>query len=153
MSTSEFVLAQSATVPAPDIEYGQLSPMLIVFGVAVAGVLVEAFLPRRGRYSSHLVLALGGLTAAFVAVVLLAGTRDSVVGGAVAVDGPTLFLQGTILLISIPAILIIAERSVDSGVAAATAEVTAVRGAEPEGGTDAFTPQAFAQPGRTSHSP
>ncbi|BAH54231.1 NADH-quinone oxidoreductase subunit NuoN [Rhodococcus opacus] len=147
MSTSEFVLAQSATVPAPDIEYGQLSPMLIVFGVAVAGVLVEAFLPRRGRYSSHLVLALGGLTAAFVAVVLLAGTRDSVVGGAVAVDGPTLFLQGTILLISIPAILIIAERSVDSGVAAATAEVTAVRGAEPEGGTDAFTPQAFAVPG------
>ncbi|MFF2027709.1 NADH-quinone oxidoreductase subunit NuoN, partial [Streptomyces sp. NPDC058171] len=134
-------------MPAPDIEYGQLAPMLIVFGVAVAGVLVEAFLPRRGRYSSHLVLALGGLTAAFVAVVLLAGTRDSVVGGAVAVDGPTLFLQGTILLISIPAILIIAERSVDSGVGAATAEVTAVRGAEPEGGTDAFTPQAFAVPG------
>ncbi|MFC9356913.1 NADH-quinone oxidoreductase subunit NuoN [Rhodococcus sp. NPDC057014] len=147
MSTSEFVLAQSETLPAPDIEYGQLAPMLIVFGVAVAGVLVEAFLPRRGRYSSHLVLALGGLTAAFVAVVLLAGTRDSVVGGAVAVDGPTLFLQGTILLISIPAILIIAERSVDSGVGAATAEVTAVRGAEPEGGTDAFTPQAFAVPG------
>ncbi|KAF0958583.1 NADH-quinone oxidoreductase subunit NuoN [Rhodococcus sp. T7] len=147
MSTSEFVLAQSASLPAPDIEYGQLSPMLIVFGVAVAGVLVEAFLPRRGRYSSHLVLAIGGLTAAFVAVVLLAGTRDSVVGGGVAVDGPTLFLQGTILLISIPAILIIAERSVDSGVGAATAEVTAVRGAEPEGRTDAFTPQAYAVPG------
>lgn len=147
MSTSEIVLAQSSTLRAPDIEYGQLAPMLIVFGVAVAGVLVEAFLPRRGRYSSHLVLALGGLTAAFVAVVMLAGTRDSAVGGAVAVDGPTLFLQGTILLISIPAILLIAERSVDSGVAAATAEVTAASAAEPEGGTDAFTPQAFAVPG------
>ena len=147
MSTSELVLAQSPTLRAPDIEYGQLAPMLIVFGVAVAGVLVEAFLPRRGRYSSHLVLALGGLTAAFVAVVMLAGTRDSTVAGAVAVDGPTLFLQGTILLISIPAILLIAERSVDSGVAAATAEVTAASAAEPEGGTDAFTPQAFAVPG------
>ncbi|PBC58797.1 NADH-quinone oxidoreductase subunit NuoN [Rhodococcus sp. ACPA1] len=147
MSTSELVLAQSSTLRAPDIEYGQLAPMLIVFGVAVAGVLVEAFLPRRGRYSSHLVLALGGLTAAFVAVVMLAGTRDSTVAGAVAVDGPTLFLQGTILLISIPAILLIAERSVDSGVAAATAEVTAASAAEPEGGTDAFTPQAFAVPG------
>ncbi|MDV7083592.1 NADH-quinone oxidoreductase subunit NuoN [Rhodococcus opacus] len=147
MSTSELVLAQSSTLRAPDIEYGQLAPMLIVFGVAVAGVLVEAFLPRRGRYSSHLVLALGGLTAAFVAVVMLAGTRDSAVGGAVAVDGPTLFLQGTILLISIPAILLIAERSVDSGVGAATAEVTAASAAEPEGGTDAFTPQAFAVPG------
>ncbi|MFC9764767.1 NADH-quinone oxidoreductase subunit NuoN [Rhodococcus jostii] len=147
MSTSELVLAQSTTLRAPDIEYGQLAPMLIVFGVAVAGVLVEAFLPRRGRYSSHLVLALGGLTAAFVAVVMLAGTRDSTVAGAVAVDGPTLFLQGTILLISIPAILLIAERSVDSGVRVATAEVTAATGAEPEGGTDAFTPQAFAVPG------
>ena len=147
MSTSELVLAQSSTLRAPDIEYGQLAPMLIVFGVAVAGVLVEAFLPRRGRYSSHLVLALGGLTAAFVAVVMLAGTRDSTVAGAVAVDGPTLFLQGTILLISIPAILLIAERSVDSGVATATAEVTAASAAEPEGGTDAFTPQAFAVPG------
>ena len=29
----------------PSIEYFQLSPMLIVFGVAVVGVLVEAFLP------------------------------------------------------------------------------------------------------------
>jgi NADH-quinone oxidoreductase subunit N len=33
----------------PSVEYGQLSPMLIVLGVAVAGVLVEAFLPRKSR--------------------------------------------------------------------------------------------------------
>ena len=30
---------------APSVAYGQLAPMLIVFGVAVVGVLVEAFLP------------------------------------------------------------------------------------------------------------
>ena len=35
---------------APSIEYGLLSPVLIVFAVAVTGVLVEAFLPRRARY-------------------------------------------------------------------------------------------------------
>ncbi|WP_072688027.1 NADH-quinone oxidoreductase subunit NuoN [Rhodococcus marinonascens] len=147
MSPSDHVatFAQAGTLRAPDIEYSQLSPMLIVFGVAVVGVLVEAFLPRRARYASHLVLALGGLAAAFVAVVLLAGTRDSAVMGAVAVDGPTLFLQGTILLISIPAILLIAERSVDSGVAELTADVGAASASE--GGTDAFTPQAFAVPG------
>ncbi len=34
---------------APSIAYGQLAPMLIVFGVAVIGVLVEAFLPRKAR--------------------------------------------------------------------------------------------------------
>ena len=31
------------SLPTPSVEYGLLSPMLIVFGVAVAGVLVEAF--------------------------------------------------------------------------------------------------------------
>ena len=60
-------------LPTPSVEYGLLSPMLIVFGVAVAGVLVEAFLPRRHRYSAQVVLTLGGLVAAFVAVVALAG--------------------------------------------------------------------------------
>ena len=58
-------------LPTPSVEYGLLSPMLIVFGVAVAGVLVEAFLPRRTRYAAQLALALGGLVAAFVAVVVV----------------------------------------------------------------------------------
>lgn len=40
---SSVVLAQA--LPAPDIDYGVLSPMLIVFGVAVVGVIVEAFAP------------------------------------------------------------------------------------------------------------
>ena len=38
-----------ATIPTPHIEYGQLSPMLVVFSVAVVGVLAEAFLPRERR--------------------------------------------------------------------------------------------------------
>ena len=54
---------------APSVEYGVLSPMLIVFVVAVAGVLVEAFLPRRSRYPAQLTLAVGGLLAAFAALV------------------------------------------------------------------------------------
>ncbi len=43
------------SIPAPNVEYAQLSPMLIVFGVAVAGMLVEALrapsepLPRPTR--------------------------------------------------------------------------------------------------------
>ena len=35
----------------PTIEYAQLWPLLLVFGVACVGVLVEAFLPRRLRYA------------------------------------------------------------------------------------------------------
>ena len=33
---------------APTIEYAELLPMLIVFGAAIIGVLIEAFVPRRG---------------------------------------------------------------------------------------------------------
>ena len=46
---------------APSVAYGQLAPMLIVFGVAVVGVLVEAFLPRKLRYRAQLSLSLAGL--------------------------------------------------------------------------------------------
>ena len=41
---------------------------LIVLGVAVLGVLVEAFVPRARRYLIQVVLALAGLVAAFVAL-------------------------------------------------------------------------------------
>ena len=41
------------TVPAPSIAYHALAPILIVLGVALAGVLVEAFVPRDERYAVH----------------------------------------------------------------------------------------------------
>ena len=64
------LLAQ-ANFSAPSIEYSQVAPLLIVFGGAVAGVLIEAFLPRRVRYVSQLVLALVSLIAAFAGMILL----------------------------------------------------------------------------------
>jgi NADH-quinone oxidoreductase subunit N len=131
------------TLPTPSVEYGLLSPMLIVFGVAVAGVLVEAFLPRSRRYAAQLVLSLVGLAAAFVAVVVLAVQLHGSAGrtavlGAVAVDAPALFLQGTILLIGVLGILLIAERRVSVEVDAGP---DGQAGAQ---GLDAFTPQASA---------
>ena len=55
-------------LPTPSVEYGLLSPMLIVFGAAIAGVLVEAFVSRRRRYAVQVPLSLVGLAAAFTAV-------------------------------------------------------------------------------------
>lgn len=130
-----------AVLQAPSIEYSRLAPMLIVFAVAVVGVLVEAFAPRRARYTTHVGLALGGLVAAFVAVVALAGTRDVVAVGAVAIDGPTLFLQGTILLVSMLAVLLIADRGLDRARADAATVTVGSRV------VDAFTPRASAVPG------
>ncbi len=131
----------AADIPTPTVEYGLVSPMLIVFGAAVAGMLVEAFLPRRSRFGAQLVLAIGGMTAALVSVIMLirelhGGTGRLAVMGAIAIDAPALFLQGTILLIGILGVLLIAERRAP--------------GTDPEdtaGGLDAFTPQAAAVPG------
>jgi NADH-quinone oxidoreductase subunit N len=133
------------TLPTPSVEYFLLCPMLIVFGVAVAGVLVEAFLPRRFRYIAQVTLALSGLIAAFIAVIAvgrsLPASGRSAVLGAVAIDRPTLYLQGTVLLVAVMAIIFMAERSA-VGEAAGT-KVPAMAGA----GLDSFTPQASAVPG------
>ncbi|MFI6766417.1 NADH-quinone oxidoreductase subunit NuoN [Streptomyces sp. NPDC050355] len=106
-------------IPGPHIEYAQLSPTLIVLGAAVIGVVIEAFVPRRARYHSQLLLSLVTLAAAFAAVIGLAaggfGSSKAHIAamGAIAVDGPALFLQGTILLVSLIAVFTFAERRLD----------------------------------------
>ena len=50
----------------PTFEYHLLAPMLIVFGGAIVGVLVEAFVPRARRRVVQLVVSLATLVAAFV---------------------------------------------------------------------------------------
>ncbi|MFD4630077.1 NADH-quinone oxidoreductase subunit NuoN [Streptomyces sp. NPDC058284] len=130
-------------IDAPNIEYGQLSPVLIVIGAAVLGVLIEAFVPRKSRYYVQLFLSVVSLAAAFAAVVGLAtrgfGTTKAQVAamGAIAVDGPALFLQGTILLTGIVAIFTFAERRLDpvahgNRVDSFAAQAGAVPGSEAE---------------------
>ena len=119
-------LAVSAVVPgaipAPSIEYSQLAPMLVVFGAAVVGVLVEAFVPRELRRAVHLVVTFGSLAAAFVWTCVIASTSavfahgsagNIAAMGAVAVDRPTLFIQGTILVLAFVSVLLIADQSQD----------------------------------------
>ncbi|WP_327680016.1 NADH-quinone oxidoreductase subunit NuoN [Kitasatospora sp. NBC_00458] len=142
MSTTGWLAAaggNTQSIPAPHVEYGQLSPMLVVFGAAVAGILLEAFLPRRYRHWAQVVLALVGLAGAFTAVVVLASQGygstkfDLLAMGAVALDGPALFLQGVILLVAVVAVLTYAERGLEPKA-----------GGEP---ADAFASQAAATPG------
>nr|WP_202499910.1 NADH-quinone oxidoreductase subunit NuoN [Streptomyces sp. SID5476] len=106
-------------IDAPKIEYGQLSPTLIVISAAIIGVLIEAFVPRKSRYHAQVFLSVVALAASFAAVVALAargyGTTKAGVAamGAIAVDGPALFLQGTILLAGILGVFTFAERRLD----------------------------------------
>jgi NADH-quinone oxidoreductase subunit N len=115
-------------IQAPEILYGPLSPMLIVFAAATIGVLVEAFVPEYRRRITQIVVAVAGLVAALVAIGIEADVRKLVAGDAVAVDGPTLFLQGVIVVLGILAVLLLAERSLDSSGGAVVAQAAATPG-------------------------
>lgn len=99
------------TIPAPTIEYGTLAPMLLIFGAAVLGVLVEAFAPRYLRKSIHIPLTLLSLAGGFLLVIVQAATsgvpKAAVAMGAVAVDGPALFIWGVILVLAFVSVLLV----------------------------------------------
>jgi NADH-quinone oxidoreductase subunit N len=126
----------------PTIEYAELWPMLLVFGVACLGVIVEAFLPRERRYVVQTVLALAGLVGAFVGVCLIATDLTSLGDGAargllaaegtIVVDGPTVFLWGLILLFAIGGVLLFAERRLEGGVSAFAGQAAALPGTDAE---------------------
>jgi NADH-quinone oxidoreductase subunit N len=98
-------------IEAPTIEYGLLAPLLVVFGAACIGVLVEAFAPRYLRKPIHVPLTLLSIAGAF-ALVLVQALRGGVpttaaAMGALAVDGPSLFIWGVILVLSFVCVLLI----------------------------------------------
>ena len=108
----------SAEFIAPGIEWAALSPMIIVFGAAFVGLLLEAALPRHMRYLAQVPLTVLALLAALVAVIANAGTntaafeRGGEALGTVIIDGPGLFLQGAIVALGVVAVLLLAENRV-----------------------------------------
>ena len=143
-------LVGPAAVPtaftAASIDYVAILPLLVVFGGALVGVLVEAFVSRANRYAVQLVLTLATVLGALAALAFGAvkhqvstaglapgglgadGASAGLVKGSVVVDGPTLFLQAVILVFAFLAVLSFFERL--GGV-----------------GSDAFTPMGAAIPG------
>jgi len=71
--------------------------------------------PKRSRHAVQLGLALVASVAAFVAVIVFRDSRTVTIGGAIAVDGPALFLQGAILLLGVVSLLLIGERTLENG--------------------------------------
>jgi NADH-quinone oxidoreductase subunit N len=130
----------------PTIEYATLWPLLVVFGVAVIGVLLEAFLPRERRFVAQsalavvgLLVALGGSAYVWTQLDELKADGQGVVargelaaGGTLAVDGPTVFLWGLVLLFSIAGVLLFAERRLEGGVSAFAGQAAALPGSEAE---------------------
>ena len=98
------------TFTSPVLSYTLLSPMLILLGGALIGVLVEAFVSRAKRPIVQLTLALGVLSLALLQVWNIRGEQSLTPAmGSIIIDGPAVLLQGSILIISIIAILLIAD--------------------------------------------
>jgi NADH-quinone oxidoreductase subunit N len=132
----------AAEFSKPTVEYGLISPLLVVFGVALLGVVVEAFVPRRSRYLVQTVLSLLGVLGALVATVLVAldlspkgdtaGRGKIALEGAIAVDGPSVFIWGTILALSLISVMLFAERTLEGGITAFAGQAAALPGTSAE---------------------
>ena len=106
------------------VEYQALAPIIILLAAGVLSVLIEAFIPRTLRRPIQLMLVLASIVLAFAYVVINAtaelagdlvanggqvkGLRELAAGGAVAIDGPGMVIQGIILLVSFVAALLLA---------------------------------------------
>lgn len=122
----------AAAVEVPRIDYGHLAPVLLVLGMAVVAVLVEAFVPRGARRKVQIPLVFLTLTAALWFTTRLAGVQALDAEGAVAIDGPGLLFQGLILVLAILAAFLIAEREVDPDGDAFAARANALPGSDDE---------------------
>lgn len=127
-----------AVLPAADfqvtsIDYAAVSPVLVVAIAALVGVLVEAFVKRELRYRVQVVVALLGLLGAFAAVVTCASESwVSTAAGAVVVDGPTLLIQGALLILGVMSVLTMAERFDSSAPDAFTQSASSAPGSHGE---------------------
>ena len=96
---------------SPGISYATLWPVLLVLAVACAGVVVEAFAPRTARFNAQVSLALAGLVAALAGTVAVGAGSSlgaSTGEGALVVDGPGVFSQGLVLLVSLGGVALFA---------------------------------------------
>ncbi|MDQ3615596.1 MAG: NADH-quinone oxidoreductase subunit NuoN [Actinomycetota bacterium] len=126
----------------PSLEYSLLSPLLIMFGTAIVGVLVEAFAPRPLRYLVQFLVATLGVVGALVATIIVGVNLPSRGGGtalgsvaaegAIAVDGPSIFLWSTILVLSLVSVFLFAERRLEGGVLSFAGQAAALPGTEAE---------------------
>ena len=127
---------------APHIEYDLISPILIVLGVAVLGVLVEAAVPSARRFLVQSVLAFVGVLAALGATVYVldklhpraAHPKPGFLAAmnSLAIDGPALFCWVLVLVLALLGVMLFAERQLEGGMTAFAGQAAALPGTEAE---------------------
>ncbi len=104
----------------PTLDYALLAPILIVLGGAILGVLIEAFGPRASRAASQLFITLATLVLALASLIKVRGRSSaSAAMESVTFDGAGVLLQASILIISIIAVLLLADQENFTALAAA----------------------------------
>ena len=96
---------------APSLSYSLLAPILIVLAGALLGVLVEAFLDRTHRAAIQLTISIGTLLLSLQQlwrIRELSSTTAAV--NSVTIDKAGIFLQATIVLLAVVAVLLIADQ-------------------------------------------
>lgn len=108
------------TFTAPTLSYFLLSPILVVLGGALLGVFAEAVLSRESRPTAQLTITLSTLALALVQVWRIRHESSlSAAMGSVAIDGPAILLQASVLILAILSVFLIADRGNFTALAAA----------------------------------
>ena len=105
---------------SPTLDYALLAPILIVLGGALAGVLIEAFAPRKSRAASQLFVTLAALVLSLVSLIRVRDrSSNSAAMESVTFDGAGMLMQASILIISIIAVFLLADQENFTALAAA----------------------------------
>lgn len=116
-------------ITAPHIEYGLLTPILVIFVGACLGVLAEGAAPREIRRAVQLLITFVSLAAALATTLMNWASADPAVVAvdSLALDGPTYFMWTIVIIFSSAALLMFAETKIENA--------------------SVFAPQAAAVPG------
>ena len=99
------------TFEVPQLAYSLLAPILIILGGAVLGVMAEAFLPKTIRPAVQLGITIISLVASFIQLWRIRATSSlDAAMGSVAIDGPAILLQGSILIMALLGVFLIADQ-------------------------------------------
>ena len=99
-----------STFIAPSLSYSLLAPILIVLGGAVLTVIFEAFLSKAIRPIVQLSVTLGTLVLALGQVWRIRHESSlSAAMGSVAIDGPAILLQASVLILAVLGVFLIAD--------------------------------------------
>ena len=95
---------------APSLSYSLLAPILIVLAGAVAGVLVEAFVSMVHRTAIQLTLSIGTLLLSLQQLWRIRDKSSTTAAvNSVTIDKAGIFLQATVILLALVAVLLIAD--------------------------------------------